>query len=116
MAAFLAKTLFSALVIAGVSEIARRSSFWAAIVIALPLTTVLTLIWLWRDTGDVVKVTQLSTGVFWLVLSTLPFFLLLPVLLKAQWNFYLSMLASLALSTITGVLLTQVLKRFGVTL
>lgn len=116
MVAFLAKTLFSALVIALVSEIAKRSSFWAALLIALPLTTVLSLIWLWRETGDVAKVTQLSMGVFWLVLPTLLFFVLLPVLLRAQWGFYAALSASLAASTIAGVLLTLILKRFGITL
>lgn len=116
MTAFLAKTLFSALLIALVSEIAKRSSFWAALLIALPLTSVLALVWLWRETGDVLKVSQLATSVFWLVLPTLLFFLLLPALLKAQWNFYAALAASLSVSTVAGVLLAHILKRYGVTL
>jgi C4-dicarboxylate transporter len=53
------------------------------------------MIWLYLDTGSTEKVADLSTSVFWLVLPSLPFFLLLPFLLKKEWGFY----SSLAVST-----------------
>ena len=43
------------------------------------------------DTGSTEKVADLSKSVFWLVLPSLPFFLLLPFLLKRQMGFYLSL-------------------------
>ncbi|MEO5722098.1 MAG: DUF3147 family protein, partial [Chthoniobacterales bacterium] len=62
------KTLVSALIVVGISEIARRSSVLGALLASLPLTSLLAFIWLYRDTGDVTKIAALSTGIFWLVL------------------------------------------------
>jgi hypothetical protein len=113
---FLIKIFFSAFLIALASEIAKRNSFLAALIIALPLTSVFSLIWLWRETADVSRVSALSMSVFWLVLPTLPFFVLLPQLLRLQWNFYAALFASLSFSIASSLLLMQVLKRFGVQL
>ena len=43
---FLVKVAVSALVIALASEIAKRDSFWGALLVALPLTSVLAVSWL----------------------------------------------------------------------
>jgi len=45
------------------------------------------MIWLWRDTGDSERIAALSQGTFFLVLPTLPFFLVLPALLRQEWRF-----------------------------
>lgn len=116
MTGFLVKTLFSALLIALVSELAKRSTLLGALMVAVPLTSVLSLVWLWRETGDAARVAALSTGIFWMVLPTLPLFLVLPTLLKAQWPFYAALLASLAVSVFAGLATVQLLKRFDVTL
>jgi uncharacterized membrane protein (GlpM family) len=79
---FLLKTLISALVIAGVSELGKKSSGIAAILAALPLTTILALIWLYADTRDAERAAQLSLSVFWAVLPSFIFFLSLPLLIR----------------------------------
>ena len=78
----------SAALIVGVSEIAKRSSFFGGLLASLPLVSLLAMIWLYRDTGDTQKVAALSTSIFWLVLPSLTLFLALPVLLKRGVNFY----------------------------
>jgi predicted permease len=44
--------------------------------------------WLYAETGSTEKVAALSQGVFWLVLPSLPLFLILPALLRAGIGFW----------------------------
>ena len=45
------KALISGVIIAIVSEIAKRSPGIGALILSLPLISILAFIWLWRDTG-----------------------------------------------------------------
>ena len=90
------KFIITAGVVVGVSEIAKRSSAFAAMLAALPLTSILAMVWLYVDTKDSEKIIDLSNGIFWLVLPTLLFFVILPFMLKNQLGFWLSMVLSSA--------------------
>ena len=74
-----------------VSEISKRSSLFGGLLASLPLVSFLGIIWLFVETGDFEKVAGFSKSVFWLVLPSLPFFLLLPLFLKRNVNFYVSL-------------------------
>lgn len=91
---FLTKTMITALIVAGVSELAQRYTVLAALLASLPLTSILAFIWVYWDTKDSSKIIELSNSVFWLVLPSLAFFLILPLLLKAGWGFPEAMTAS----------------------
>ena len=91
---FLIKVLVSALLVAAVSEVARRSSLLGALLASLPVTSLLAFIWLYRETGDAQKVAALSADILWLVLPSLLLFALLPMLLRQGWNFWLSLATS----------------------
>ena len=54
------KTLISAIIIVAVSEIAKRYTWTAAIIVSLPLTSLLAFVWLYWDTKDSQKVIELS--------------------------------------------------------
>lgn len=62
------KILISARFIYGISELAKRRSLLGALLASLPLTSLLAIIWLYRETGDVRRIADLSSGIFWLVL------------------------------------------------
>lgn len=94
MGYFLLKTLITALIVAGVSELARRYNLLAAALASLPLTSILAFIWLYADTKDAQKVAELSYSIFWLVIPSLLFFLLVPFLIKQGMNFYLAIALS----------------------
>lgn len=96
MAYFILKTLLTALIVAGVSELSRRYSMVAALLASLPLTSILAFIWVYGEQKDTSTIIGLSYSVFWLVLPSLAFFLLLPALLKSGVGFYMAMLASCA--------------------
>jgi len=88
MTYFWLKTLITALVVAGVSELARRYSLLAALLASLPLTSILAMIWLYQDTHDVAKISALSTSILWMIIPSLLFFVLLPLLLQYGIKFY----------------------------
>jgi len=94
MMQFFVKVIVSALLIAAVSEVARRSTLVGALLASLPATSILAFVWLYRETGDAAKVAALSTDIFWLVLPSLTLFVLLPVLLRQGWGFWWSLAAS----------------------
>ncbi len=110
------KVVVTALVVVAISEIAKRSTFIAAILASLPLTSLLAMIWLYVDTGDGQKVADLAGGIFWLVLPSLVLFIVLPLMLRAGWPFGASLLASSALTAISYLAMVALLKRLGVAL
>jgi hypothetical protein len=55
-----------------VSEIAKRSPAFGALVASLPLVSLLAIIWLWRDTGDTVRIANHAEATFWYVLPSMP--------------------------------------------
>ena len=110
------KILVSAVLVAAVSEIARRSSFLAALLASLPLISVLAFVWLYVETGDAQRVADLAASILWLVVPSLVLFVALPLLLRAGFGFWPSLAAALA-ATAAGYLgLIGVLARLGVRL
>ena len=88
----------SGVVIMAASEAAKRSPTYGALLVSLPLISILAMVWLWRDTGDNERIAALSQGTFWLVLPTLPMFLVLPTLLRNGFAFWTALAASCALT------------------
>jgi len=112
----LSKLLITSLVIVAISEISKRSSFIGALLASLPLISVLAMVWLYIDTKNIEKVSDLASSVFWLVLPSLVFFISLPLLLKRGLDFYLSMGLSMLLTAGCYFLLIRILLRFGIQL
>ena len=106
----------SAAILVAISELAKRSTFAGALLASLPLTTLLALVWLYLDTGDVQRVAALSSSVFWLVLPSLVLLGLLPTLLGKGISFWLAMaLACVATAAAYGAMV-PLLRRFGIAL
>ncbi|MBL8032562.1 MAG: DUF3147 family protein, partial [Leptospiraceae bacterium] len=70
------KYAVTAAIIVAASELARRSDRWGALILALPLMSVATLIWLYADHQSEQKIANHAWYTFWYVLPTLPMFLL----------------------------------------
>ena len=81
-ALFIAKLAVSALVIAAATEVAKRDSFWGALLIALPLTSILAVTWLYVETRDNTLATRFARDVLMLVPVSLLFFV--PFLLEPR--------------------------------
>src|SRR5215212_935894 len=87
------KALLSGVVIAVASELARRSSLLGAVLISLPLTSILAFVWLYRDTRDTEDVVSLSWSILWVIVPSLVFFVVLPLALRSI-GFWPAMLAA----------------------
>ncbi len=111
---YIAKVLLSSVVLVAISEISKRSTTIGSILASVPLVSLLAFVWLYIDTKDTTKIAELSQGIFWLVIPSLIFFILFPVLLKKQVDFWLSMGISLTIMVIGYFIMLFVLKRFGI--
>lgn len=110
------KIALTAAIIVAISEIAKRSSFWAAALASLPLTSLLAFIWLHIETGDTQKIAALSQGIFWLVIPSLLLFILLPLLLRAGWGFWASLSASSIATAVAYFGMVWLLGRFNISI
>ncbi|WP_155264241.1 DUF3147 family protein [Sphingomonas segetis] len=87
----LIKAAISGAIVAAVSEIARRYPGWGGLVASLPATSLLAMLWLWRDTGDPERVAELSASTIWFIVPSLPLFIALPLLLRSSVGFWTAM-------------------------
>ena len=110
------KAVLSGVIIALVSEIAKRSPGFAALVASLPLVSVLGMIWLWRDTSDPQRMAAHAGATFWYVLPSLPMFLLIPLLLKRGVAFYPALAAGCALTVALYLAMIWIAPKVGLTL
>ena len=94
---FVVKVLISALVIALASELAKRDSFWGALLVAMPLTSILAISWLYAETRDNLLVTRFARDIFLLVPGSLLFFLPFLLETKTRLGFLPNLLAGLVL-------------------
>ncbi len=109
-----AKALLSGLIIAVVSEVARRSPGLGALIVSLPLVSILAMVWLWRDTGDPERVAGHAQATFWLVLPTLPMFLALPWMLRQGMGFWPALGLACLLTVALYLLTLWLLPRLGI--
>lgn len=88
MAYFIFKTTVTALIIALASELSRRFTFLSSLLASLPLTSFLIFIWVYFEQKDIPKISVMSQEIFFLVLPSLAFFIILPLLLKKGMSFF----------------------------
>lgn len=110
------KLVLSAAIIVIVSEVAKVNATLGALIKSLPLISILAMIWLYVDTRDVERISELSASTFWLVLPTLPMFLVLPALLKNGLGFYPALAVSIGVMLVCYVIAVPLLAKFGITL
>tara|TARA_R110002124_G_scaffold117195_2_gene274226 strand:+ start:2338 stop:2688 length:351 start_codon:yes stop_codon:yes gene_type:complete len=110
------KALLSGVIIMAVSEVAKRSPGLGALVASLPLISVLAIIWLWRDTGDVERIASHAEATFWYVLPTLPMFLAFPYMLRHGVGFWPGLAAACLLTVVLYLATVWLASRFGVNL
>ena len=111
------KYLLTAGVVVAVSELAKKSDKLGAFMVAMPLVTILAMVWIFFDTSDTDKVKKLSDHAFytfWYVVPTLPMFLVMPLLFKKGLHFSLVMLAYGAGTYLIFYLWAKLLQRFGI--
>ena len=115
MSWLITKCLTTAAVVVLVSEAAKRSDRLGGLIGALPLLTILALIWLYLENQPQYKLANHAWYTFWYVVPTLPMFLAFPWLLP-RLGFWPTLVASAAISTVCFAIFAMVIRRFGIVL
>ena len=110
------KAALSGVIVAAVSEIARRLPGWGGLVASLPLVSLLAMTWLYVDSGDNMKVADLAFGTFWFFLPSMPMFLIVPALLRSGWSFAGTMAVAVVVTIALYALMFWMAPRLGVKL
>ena len=98
------------------AEVARRYVGWGALIASLPLVSILGMIWLWRDTGDALRIADHAAGTFWFVLPSMPMFLLLPAMLRSGVGFWAALGIGCAVTIALYFLMLWIGPKFGLRL
>lgn len=110
------KAAVSGILIAAASEVARRWPGWGALIVSLPIVSILAMLWLWRDTHDPVRMAAHVEATFWFVIPSLPMFLLIPAMLRHGYSFWVSLAVSCILTIILYLGMTWIGPRIGLKL
>jgi hypothetical protein len=112
----LAKLVISAVIIVLVNKIQLVNDRLSALLIALPLTSLVAMVWMQQAGQSPQRLANHAESTFWFVLPTLPMFLLLPWMLRHGWGFWTA-LALNSLMTVGFFWLTVfILRRCGIDL
>ena len=112
----LVKAAVSGVLIAAISEVARRSPGWGGLLASLPLTSLIAIIWLWRDTRDPLRIADQALSTFWFVIPSLPLFLIIPLMLRAGWAFWPTILIACVVTLGLYAAMFAVSARLGIRL
>ena len=110
------KAGISGVIVAIVSEVAKRYPGFGALIASLPLVSVLGMLWLWRDKPDIPNMAAHVEATFWFVLPSLPMFLLIPWMLRNGASFWTSLVIGCALTIALYLTMTWIGPRFGLRL
>jgi hypothetical protein len=110
------KAALSGILIAIISEVAKRYPGLGALIASLPLVSLLGIIWLWRDKPDIPNMAAHIEATFWFVLPSLPMFLLIPWMLRNGVSFWVALAVGCALTVILYVAMTWLGPRVGIRL
>ncbi len=109
------KYLISAGVVVVISEVAKRSGKLGGLMAALPLITLLSMVWMYIEQAPEAKIAEQASFTFWYVIPTLSMFLVFPFLL-ARFGFWSSMGIGAALTIACFIVLSLLLRQFGIEL
>jgi hypothetical protein len=110
------KAALSGILIAIISEVAKRYPGFGGLIASLPLVSVLGMIWLWRDKPDAANMASHAEATFWFVLPSLPMFLAIPMMLRNGFGFWVSLAAGCVLTVALYALMVWAGPRFGLKL
>lgn len=112
----LVKVFVTALIIMFVTKIQIFSDRLSALLIALPFTSLIAMVWMHAEKQDTNRIANHSEGTFWFVLPTLPMFLILPWMLRNGWSFWPALGVNCLITIVLFWLLVVGLRPLGIDL
>lgn len=111
----IAKYAITAGMVILISEVAKRSDRLGGLIAALPIVTVLVLIWMQLEKQDPQKIANHAWYTFWYVIPTLPMFLAFPILYQ-RYGFWWSLIMCCVMTLLIFLAWAALLQRFGIDL
>ena len=111
----IAKYAITAGVVVVISEVAKRSDRLGGLIAALPIVTILVLIWMKLENQDPQKISNHAWYTFWYVVPTLPMFLAFPFLLK-RFGFWPTLGISVVMTLVAFYIFAKIVKPYGIEL
>jgi len=108
---YIVKVAFSAGLIVLISEVAKKTPIAAVLLASIPFVSVFAMIWLYIETKDISRISEFSSGIFWLTIPSVALFAALPILLKMNVNFYVAMGVATALTVVCYLVMLILLKQ-----
>ena len=114
----LMKVLLTAVIILFVTKIQIVSDKLSALLIALPLTSIIAMIWMWHElkipeeAKRIESIANHACYTFWFVLPTMPMFLVIPWMLRKGFGFYFTLGVNAVMTTVLFWLLVVSLKKW----
>ena len=113
MAYYITKLVITALLIVLISEIAKRSSLFGAMLAAIPLVSILAMTWMYIDTNSSTKAVEFSQSIVWLIAPSMTLFIVFPILIKKGLGFYLSISIATLLTILAYYSVIMILEKLG---
>ena len=110
------KAALSGVIVAAVSEVSKRYPGFGGLIASLPLVSVLGMIWLWQARPDAENMARHAEATFWFVLPSLPMFLLIPIILRQGFSFWVALVAGCALTVLLYLVMTWLGPKVGLRL
>ena len=108
------KVIITSIIVVIISEISKKAPMVGGVIASLPVISILAMIWLYVDTQKIESISTLSISTFWMVIPSLSLFISLPLLLKSNLNFFLSLFLSCLVMATFYLLMYAALKHFGI--
>ncbi|MDP6741971.1 MAG: DUF3147 family protein [Candidatus Thalassarchaeaceae archaeon] len=105
--------LVSGGLVVGASELAKRNELMGALIVSIPLVSILAIIWLYNDTTDTEQVADFTTGIVWLVIPSFVLFFSLPVFLRRGIEFWPALGAACALTILAYYIGVQLATKYA---
>ena len=112
----LVQVVITALVILFVTKIQEFSDRLSAFFIALPLASLIAMLWMRAEHQSPDRIANHAEATFWYVLPTLPMFLILPWMLRHGWGFWPALGANCGITVLCFMLVVSVVRPLGVEL
>lgn len=113
MAFLILKFILSAFILVLVTELAKHSGRMAAFILALPLMSILTFVWLYLEKTPVDAIARFSINTFLYVIPTLPLFVVFPILLR-YLPFWMALFLSILTVILSFIVFGLILNRFKI--
>jgi len=114
MTYYIIKLVITTFLIVLISEIAKRNSLMGAMLAAIPLVSILAMIWMYVDTNNSKSAVEFSNSIVWLIAPSMTLFIVFPVLIKNGISFYLSLFIAVVMTILAYYSVIFLLDKFGV--